>query len=101
MKPMLVSGRKFDIRVFAVSVLHAESGTLRGYYYEEGYLRTSCKEYDPDNFSNKYVHLTNDAIQKGSNDYGRFESSNKLSYTDFDKIVHKETGKSFMNDILP
>ncbi len=37
-------------------------GTMRGYFYEDGYLRTSCKEFTLENFTNKYIHLTNDAI---------------------------------------
>jgi len=43
--PLLIERRKFDIRVFAVFVAHAETGVVRGYFYNEGYLRTSCKEY--------------------------------------------------------
>jgi hypothetical protein len=56
---------------------------LRGYFYEEGYLRTSCKEFTLKNVDNKYVHLTNDAVQKYSQDYGKFENGNKVSYEDF------------------
>lgn len=33
------------------------------------------------------IHLTNDAVQKKSEDYGKFESGNKLSYTDFQKYM--------------
>ena len=35
---------------------------LRGYFYEDGYLRTSSKEFSLKQLDNKYVHLTNDAI---------------------------------------
>ena len=38
------------------------NGTLKAYLYEEGYLRTSCREYSINNLSNKLVHLTNDAV---------------------------------------
>ena len=37
-------------------------GNMRAYFYEDGYLRTSSKEFSLDNFGNKYIHLTNDAI---------------------------------------
>ncbi len=30
------------------------------------------------NLSNKLVHLTNDAVQKKSEDYGKFENGNKV-----------------------
>lgn len=33
------------------------------------------------------IHLTNDAVQKKSEDYGRFESGNKLSYAEFQKYL--------------
>ena len=56
---------------------------MKGYFYEEGYLRTSSREFTISNLSNKLVHLTNDAIQKHAPDYGKFESGNKLSYIDF------------------
>jgi tubulin---tyrosine ligase len=59
------------------------NGNLKAYLYEEGYLRTSCKEYSIHNLNNKLVHLTNDAVQKRSEDYGKFEPGNKLSYSDF------------------
>lgn len=79
--PLLINKRKFDIRVYGMLVCHY--GNLRAYFYEDGYLRTSSKEYINDNFSNKYIHLTNDAIQKNSEDYGKFENSNKMSYAEF------------------
>jgi tubulin--tyrosine ligase len=38
------------------------NGSLKGYFYEDGYIRTSCKEFNHDDISDKFVHLTNDAI---------------------------------------
>ena len=54
------------------------NGVQKGYFYNDGYIRTSCKEYNTNNLNNKFVHLTNDAIQKKSDDYGKFESGNKV-----------------------
>ena len=62
MNPLLINRRKFDIRVFALLVVHAETKNIRGYYFEEGYLRTSCKEFDLNNIESRFVHLTNDAV---------------------------------------
>ena len=87
MNPYLVSKRKFDIRVFCLLTYYAETNTLRGYFYNEGYLRTSCKEFSLSKVDSKYVHLTNDAVQKYSQDYGKFESGNKLSYDEFHKLL--------------
>ena len=65
---MLVHRRKFDIRVFALLTYIANfergEGVLRGWFYEEGYIRTSCKEFSLAFGDNPYIHLTNDAVQK-------------------------------------
>ena len=47
------------------------------------------------------MHLTNDAVQKNSQDYGKFENGNKLSYQDFDKLLLAERKVSFFNEIKP
>lgn len=78
--PLLIHKRKFDFRCYAV--ITSINGHLKGYFYEDAYIRTSCKEFDLDNFS-KYIHLTNDAVQKFSQDYGKYENGNKMSLGDF------------------
>jgi tubulin--tyrosine ligase len=60
---------------------------LRGYYYTEGYLRTSSKIFELDKGENVFIHLTNDAIQKHSADFGKYEAGNKMSYSDFEKYL--------------
>lgn len=62
--------RKFDIRMYLL--VTNINRKIRGYVYDEGYIRTSSKFFTMDNFS-KFVHLTNDAIQTKSPDYGKFE----------------------------
>jgi hypothetical protein len=64
-------------------MLNTVYGEMKGYFYEDGYIRTSSKEFSLSNLQNKFIHLTNDAIQKKSDDYGKFENGNKLSYADF------------------
>ncbi len=58
-RPALYKGRKFDIRCFAV--ITSINGRLKGYVYDDCYLRTSAKEYNLKNL-NKVIHLTNDAV---------------------------------------
>lgn len=108
--PFLISKRKFDFRVYSLLTYTFQPSTkegveplrlLRGYFYEEGYLRTSCKEFSLKNIDNKYVHLTNDAVQKYSQDYGKFENGNKVSYEDFKTLLMKERGVDFSEVILP
>ncbi len=33
------------------------------------------------------IHLTNDAVQKKCEDYGKFEPGNKLSFSDFQRYL--------------
>ena len=50
--------------------------------YHDCYFRTSSKSFDLTNFL-KLIHLTNDAVQVNSDDYGKFENANKMSINDF------------------
>ena len=84
-RPLLVNKRKFDIRCYGL--ITAFGGHVQGYFYHDGYLRTSSKEYTLKNLSNRFIHLTNDAVQKKSEDYGRFESGNKLNYPEFQRYL--------------
>lgn len=38
------------------------NGYYKAYWYEDGYIRTSSKEFNLDDIENKYIHLTNDAV---------------------------------------
>jgi hypothetical protein len=51
---------KFDIRCF--SLVTSVNGIIKAYFYRDGYIRTSSKEYSATNLYNKYVHLVNDAV---------------------------------------
>lgn len=101
-KPLLINKRKFDIRVFALFT--TINGCQKGYFFQDGYLRTASKEFTCKNITNRFIHLTNDAIQKRSENYGKYESSNKLSYQDFEKYLKTNFTKqniSFYSDIYP
>lgn len=41
--PLLINKRKFDIRSFCV--VSSINGHMKGFHYEEGYLRTSSREF--------------------------------------------------------
>jgi hypothetical protein len=58
--PLLINKRKFDLRLFT---LVTSGNQVKAYFYREGYLRTSCKEFTTQNL-NRMIHLTNDAVQK-------------------------------------
>jgi len=82
----------------------SSNGNYKAFYYSEGYLRTSCREFSLLNLSNRLVHLTNDAVQKKAEDYGKFEAGNKLSYTEFQNYIDKNCANlnvCYERDILP
>ena len=64
-------------------MLTSVNGTLKGYMYRDCYFRTSSKLFDLSNLASRFIHLTNDAVQVNSEDYGKFENGNKMSINDF------------------
>lgn len=83
--PFLYNKRKFDIRSYVL--LTSVNGINKGYWFQEGYIRTACKDFNFKNLSNKFIHLTNDAVQKKCEDYGKFEPGNKISFSDFQRYL--------------
>jgi hypothetical protein len=65
------------------------SDKLRGHFYEGGYIRTTSYNYKLEDNS-PGIHLTNDALQKGLKDYGKYEKGNKLSYAEFDEYLKEK-----------
>lgn len=101
-RPFLINKRKFDIRCYALITCY--NGVLQGYFYNEGYLRTASKGFSISNITNKYIHLTNDAVQKHSEDYGKYENGNKMSYSDFQRYLDKtctDKKHNFNEEVLP
>lgn len=83
--PFLYQKRKFDIRCYIL--ITSVNGIQKGYWYQDGYIRTACKEFTMKNLANRMIHLTNDAVQKKCEDYGKFEPGNKLSFADFQRYL--------------
>lgn len=73
--PMLVNSRKFDIRVW-VLITHE----YKCYICKGGYLRTASEVFtlEKSSINNQFMHLTNNAIQKKGEEYGKFEDGNQL-----------------------
>ena len=84
-------------------MLTCVNGHIKGYWYKDGYVRTSSSEYSMgDNSSN--IHLTNDAVQKQQSDYGKYEKGNKLSYDELNNYIekyHKKKNRGFYDFIYP
>ncbi|EGR30742.1 tubulin-tyrosine ligase family protein, putative [Ichthyophthirius multifiliis] len=95
--PLLYYKRKFDIRCYYL--LTGINGNLKGYWYSEGYIRTASKEFTIKNLG-KMIHLTNDAIQKKDDQYGKYEKGNKVSYEELEKYINQfYNNYDFQNDV--
>lgn len=62
------------------------------FFFREGYLRTSSMPYNTDaaRLDDDFIHLTNNAIQKNSPDYGQHEDGNQLSFADFKRHIARD-----------
>jgi len=103
MNPLLVRGRKFDVRCWVLLVARPPPPRRRGsgggggkrrpglaaHLFREGYVRTSSARFDArrDRLGDKFIHLTNDAVQNKGKDYGKYEAGNKMSFEEFQAYI--------------
>ena len=74
--PLLVGGRKFDLRVFMVVQCMKPYLVL----HQEGYARLSLNKYSTENFAkDKITHLTNNSVQKNHPDYKSLKEQSIMS----------------------
>lgn len=100
--PLLIHKRKFDIRTYAM--ITSIGGNMKGYVYDEGYIRTSSYEFDISNLGDRLIHLTNDAVQKRDKNYGKHEPGNKMSQSEFQAYIDKNYGElniCYERDMVP
>ncbi|CAD8087466.1 unnamed protein product [Paramecium sonneborni] len=64
--PLLIGGKKFDMRIYLLCTSYQP---LTLYLYRTGFARFTHHRYDNEDITNTYVHLTNVAIQKTSDNY--------------------------------
>jgi tubulin--tyrosine ligase/tubulin polyglutamylase TTLL9 len=100
--PLLIGGphwkntplRKFDIRAYGLAQI-IDGLHFRGYFYKEGYIRTSSYPYSSTDLLNRNIHLTNDAVQQYAPDYSKYEPGNKISYDELARYLDKSRGVDF------
>ena len=67
-------------------------------------MRTSSSEFSLRSCRDPLIHLTNDAIQKNTSEYGKFEKANKLSYAELQKYLetaYPSKNYNFYESIIP
>eukprot|EP01065_Artemidia_motanka_P022826 TRINITY_DN2701_c0_g1_i1.p1 TRINITY_DN2701_c0_g1~~TRINITY_DN2701_c0_g1_i1.p1 ORF type:complete len:675 (+),score=190.85 TRINITY_DN2701_c0_g1_i1:298-2025(+) len=100
-RPLLVDGRKFDIRVWVLVV-----APFTILYYKRGVCRTTSCDYAGKegklDLSDSLAHLTNNAVQKEGPDYCKYEEENFLWFEQVEeKLAKAGSRKSFWKDIVP
>ncbi|EAR91279.1 tubulin-tyrosine ligase family protein (macronuclear) [Tetrahymena thermophila SB210] len=83
-RPLLINQRKFDIRVWVLVTQNMDV-----LIFKQGYLRMSSEVYDITDLQNPFIHLTNNAVQQHSKNYGKFENGNQMSFEDFQIFLDK------------
>ncbi|CAK4666438.1 hypothetical protein LEN26_015124 [Aphanomyces euteiches] len=67
--PLLIDGKKFDLRIY---VMISSCSPLRVYLFQDGLVRMCTADYtvpNAENMEQKFMHLTNYAINKHSNNF--------------------------------
>ncbi|XP_069382159.1 probable tubulin polyglutamylase TTLL9 isoform X2 [Paralichthys olivaceus] len=64
--PYLINGRKFDLRIY---ILVTSYVPLKAWLYRDGFARFSSTRFSLRSIDDKYMHLTNVAVQKTAPDY--------------------------------
>lgn len=97
--PLLYEGRKFDIRMYAL--ITWVNGSVKLYFYEDGYCRTSSFEFKLET-TDRSVHLTNEAVQIKSEEFGKFEKGNKLTLEELSQYIKsKQASINFFKEYIP
>lgn len=68
--PHIINNKKYDLRLY---ILITGFNPLKIYLYNEGLVRFACEEYKmtDNHVHNRYMHLTNYAVNKCSNNYDK------------------------------
>lgn len=98
--PLLVLKKKFDIRQW---VLVTCWNPLTVWFYEKSYLRFGVEDFSIDNLKNKFIHLTNNSIQKNSERFEATEIEGSMWHSEeFAEYLNEETGEDiYEQEIKP
>lgn len=89
--PMILMRKKFDIRQW---VLVTDWNPLTVWFYERCYLRFGVEDYSLENFSNKYVHLTNFSVSVNSQHFEEADIEGCMMHSeDFAEYLQQQHGR--------
>ncbi|OHT01317.1 Tubulin-tyrosine ligase family protein [Tritrichomonas foetus] len=74
-RPLLITGRKFDIRIYA---LVTSVAPIRIYMHKSGLARFATHAYDPKAPSDRHMHLTNFSVNKNDEHFVRDGTTEKI-----------------------
>lgn len=95
-RPLLIDGKKFDIRQW---VLIQDYCPPKIYFYNECYLRFSMDDYSLDNIHNRFIHLTNNSIQKHNKSKKSKIDESMWEMSQFAKHIGEENWQQVQNKI--
>jgi len=97
--PLLIHRKKFDIRQW---VLVTDWNPLTIWIYQECYIRFSPKDYDPRKISDRYMHLTNNAIVSKCDAFHESEiEGNMWSCDEFaDHLSSLQGGRDVFQEVI-
>ena len=95
--PLIILGRKFDIRQW---VLVTNLNPLTIWIWEEPYLRFGAEDYNINDMSNLYSHLTNNSIAKHSEHFRETKiEGNMWERHQFAEFLQNRFGKDCWKEI--
>ncbi|OQS01270.1 tubulin-tyrosine ligase family [Achlya hypogyna] len=92
--PLLVCNRKFDIRQW---VFVTSWNPLTVWFYMDCYLRFSSEEYQMNDLSDQFVHLTNNSIQKFGDNFYKAYSTEDGSMTVEGNMWHSDDLQAYLS----
>jgi len=85
---LIIEKLKFDLRQW---ILVSDMEPLTIWFFDECYVRFGAEEYDINNLTKKFAHLTNNSIVKHSHDFGKIISGcmwEQKQLADYLKVNH-------------
>jgi len=89
-KPLLLNGRKFDLRVYLLIVILPNERVIS--FYHPGYIRVTCQPYNIQS-TDLTVHLTNQAVQQQHEAYSSERENTIWTPQQLEKYVDENRHK--------